>query len=516
MNFSEASPNPSGKRQRYKRAFAISAMVAFILLGAAAAVLSAKWPFTAPKIRAELEEATSDTVHLRSFRMRYFPPGCVIEGIELRRPGNSTGVPLLTAGSLTIRANYRGLFGKRIEFMRLEDVRLNMGQRATNSNSGSASHRGGQSVKIAEIVVDRAVIEFPRKHRPPLEFNVHQLSLGNFVQGKPTSFHVTLDNPLPPGRVRADGQFGPLNTSDLAATALSGTYRFTNARLSSLGGIEGTLSSQGSFAGPARALRVQGTTDTPNYEVKSAGHRVHLRTEFQAMVNCANGDVDLRSIRGQFEQTTFGVAGDVAKKTKSSGKVALLQVKDPGGRVEDWLRLLASDQTPPMTGPIWFQAQVTIPGGARPFIQRVRLRGNFGLTDVAFTKEKTEQEVSELSLRAQGQKVADPQKQALPKVTGKIAGQVELLDGVAHFSNLTYVLPGAMAQLEGTYSFNDERIDLHGRLTVERKFSATATGPKGLLTRAIEPLIAKARGKGETLPVKLTGTYDHPSYGFDK
>jgi hypothetical protein len=37
-----------------------------------------------------------------------------------------------------------------------------------------------------------------------------------------------------------------------------------------------------------------------------------------------------------------------------------------------------------------------------------------------------------------------------------------------------------------------------------------------LVTRVIEPLFARGRGKGEILPVKLTGTYDHPSYGLDE
>jgi hypothetical protein len=517
MNLPATAPPTSSARNRrsYKRALAVSAVVVLILLAVAAALLAAKWPFTAPKIKAELEAAISGSVEFQGFRVKYFPPGCVMEAVELRQTGNSSGTPLLTAARLTVRANYRGLFRKRVEFMRLEDVHVNIGQKGRSSKFGSASDNGAQSTTVAEIVVERAVVEFPRKQKSPLQFKVHQLTFGNFVKGKPTSFHVTVDNPLPPGRIGADGQFGPLNMSDIAATPLSGTYRFSDAKLSSLGGIAGTLSSQGRFGGPARALQVQGTTDTPDYEVKSAGHPVHLRTEFQAVVNCTNGDVNLQSIRGQFEKTAFGVAGDVAKKSKAS-RVALLQVNDPGGRIEDWLRLLASDQMPAMTGPIWFRAQVTIPGGARRFIQRVRLSGDFGLTDVAFTKEKTQQEVTELSLRAQGQKVADPQKQAIPKRTGKIAGHVELLDGVAHFSNLTYALPGAMANLRGTYSFIDERIDLHGELTVETKFSATATGPKGFLTRAIEPLVAKARGKGEILPVKLTGTYDHPSYGIDK
>ena len=514
-------PTPSvSKRRNYKRVFTIAAVAVLVLLATAAMLLAIKWPFTMAKMQKELATETSGSVEIHGFRTRYFPPGCVMEGVEFRQSGNSGGSPLLTAEKLTIRANYRGLFHKRIEVMRFEGVRLDMGQKKQKSKSGGSGtgSNGGSSANattIAEIDVDRAVIEFPRKEKPPLLFNVHRLTFGTFVEGKPTAFHVTLDNPLPPGLVGADGQFGPWDTTDIAATPLSGTYRFTDAKLRSLGGIAGTLSSQGSFAGPARTLRVQGTTDTPDFEVKSAAHPVHLRTQFQAVVNCTNGDVNLQSIRGELEKTSFAVAGEVAGKTNPHSKVASLRVNDAAGRIEDWLRLLTPEPTPAMSGPISFQAHVTIPGGRRPFLQRVRLNGDFELIGIAFTKDESQHGVSELSLRAQGQKLPDA-KQPLPKIPGNLSGHVDLFNGVAHFSNLSYTVPGAHAGMHGTYSFIDERIDLHGQLEVETKFSATATGAGRLATRVIEPLFARGRGKGEILPVKLTGTYDHPSYGLDK
>jgi hypothetical protein len=507
----------SNKRHRYRHALVIAAVVVVVVMIAGAILVTAKWPFTTAKLKAELASATSGDVQFRSFRAHYFPPGCVMEGVELRQRPDPDGPPLLTAARLTIRANYRGFLFNRIEVMRLEDVHVDMAQRAKNSNSGNssgASNSSSDSTTVAELIVDRGVIEFPRK-AGPLRFQVHQLTLGSFVRGKPTSFHVTLENPLPPGHLAVDGQFGPWNSSNVGATPLSGKYRFTDAQLSSLGGIAGTLSSQGSFAGPAKALRVQGSTNTPNFEVKKAGHPVHLRTQFQAVVDSTNGDVDLQSVRGEFENTTFAVAGPVAGKTNPHSKVASLQVNDAAGRVEDWLRLLAPDQTPAMTGPISFQAKVTVPGGPRPFIRRVRLVGDFELTGVGFTKEESQHDASELSLRARGDKVPDA-KVALPKILGTLSGHVELIDGVANFSTLTFSLPGAIAHARGTYSFIDEHIDLHGQLRADNKFSKTAGGPKGLVTRATEALFARSKGDGEILPVKMTGTYDHPSYGLDK
>src|SRR5437879_3620760 len=97
------------------------------------------------------------------------------------------------------------------------------------------------------------------------------------------------------------------------------------------------------------------------------------------------------------------------------------------------------------------------------------------------------------SSRARAQS-ADPKKEELPKITGEISGHVDVLDGVAHFSNPSYKLPGAVANVRGTYSFNDERIDLHGQLQVDTKLSKTSGGPKGLLTRATEGLFAKGNG----------------------
>src|SRR5690242_20462310 len=227
-----AAPKRSWTKRHGKRALLVAAIVVLILVATAGALLAIKWPFTSARVIAELASATSGRVQIHGFRAKYFPPGCIMDGVELRQSGDSSGPPLLTAGKLTIRSNYRGLLHKHIEFMHLEDVRVDMGQKASHSSGSWAA----DSASIAEITVDRALIQFPRK-KGPLRFNVYRLTLGNFVSGKPTSFHVTLDNPLPPGRVGVDGQFGPWNSDDIAATPLSGSYTFTDAKLSSLGGI---------------------------------------------------------------------------------------------------------------------------------------------------------------------------------------------------------------------------------------------------------------------------------------
>jgi len=65
-------------------------------------------------------------------------------------------------------------------------------------------------------------------------------------------------------------------------------------------------------------------------------------------------------------------------------------------------------------------------------------------------------------------------------------------------------------------SLIDERIDLHGQLRIDTNFSRTSSLTKSVFTRATEALFTRSKGDGEILPVKMTGRYDHPSYGLDK
>ncbi len=74
-----------------------------------------------------------------------------------------------------------------------------------------------------------------------------------------------------------------------------------------------------------------------------------------------------------------------------------------------------------------------------------------------------------------------------------------------------------LANMQGAYNLNDERVNLQGDLMVDKKFSKTAQGlPTHVITWAGEKLFAKSTGAGEILPIKLTGTYDHPSFGIRK
>lgn len=516
------SPPPSpGKNRKLRRAARITGIVALILIGAYALVLAVFWPFTQRRIAQRLSEETSSDVRFSDFRATYFPPGCVIRQVEIRPANEPESPAMVTVGRLTVISSYRLLWRHRVQKLHLEDVRVKLERSRRTAMASGAGPNGKQtsqeaSTSIAELTIENALLEYPRRDKPPLVFPIHRLTLNNVVRGEPISFHVDMDNALPPGHVQADGQFDPWQAHTIAETTVAGSYTYSEAHLDSLPGIGGTMSSQGSFAGPANALRVQGATDTPEFRVKTAGHPVHLRADFQAIVNCSNGDVTLQSVRAQFRGTGASFRGDIKRPKGAPARVASLQIDSTQGKIEDLLWLFSKDAEPAMMGPVAIHAHVVIPGGKLQFIQRVRLQGDFKIDQATFTKPDTQAKVNVLSSRGVGQKV--PKSAAdIPDPPANLQGQLDLLDAVAHFSRLSFSVPGALANMQGAYNLNDERVNLQGQLIVDKKLSKTANSlPSHVITWVGEKLFAKSSGAGEVLPVKLTGTYDHPSFGIQK
>jgi hypothetical protein len=92
---------------------------------------------------------------------------------------------------------------------------------------------------------------------------------------------------------------------------------------------------------------------------------------------------------------------------------------------------------------------------------------------------------------------------------------VFLSDEIAHFSDLSFDIPGAQAEMHGTYSIVEPyRINLHGNMRVETRISKTTSGVKSLLLKVMDPFFKKKK-KGEIVPVHILGTYKKPQYGLD-
>ena len=75
-------------------------------------------------------------------------------------------------------------------------------------------------------------------------------------------------------------------------------------------------------------------------------------------------------------------------------------------------------------------------------------------------------------------------------------------------------MPGAMVQLEGTYTLHDEQLNFHGDLMVEASLSDMTSGFRSLLARLAQPFFRR-KGGGTQLPIKITGPRSKPEFGLD-
>jgi hypothetical protein len=493
----------------------IGTLLVLVVIGGAAVLLLSRWPFTRDIVVRALQDKFSSAVEVKTFHGTYFPPGCVAEGLTFRRNSDQDKPPISTIEKLTIRGAYWEFFRtpKRVRGVRIEGLRMFVSSGSERiGNAARASSPEQSALIIDQIVADGAIVEFASSQsgKEPLKFEIHKLRLNSVADDRPMSFHAALLNANPPGEIRTDGQFGPLQAQDAGQTPLSGSYDFQGADLGGFSGIGGTLSSTGKFSGVLEHIEIEGSTDTPDFQVTRSHHAVHLKTQFQGSVNGMDGDVSLQSVHAQLEQTSVVSYVEVSKKAASEGKTISLGATELRGRMEDWLRLLSKADPPAFTGAMNFRAQVLVPPGKRSFIERVNLQGDFGIDAASFVRSATQEKVDNLSQLAQGQKENDDPA----SVVENLKGHVAMNHAIATFSDLSFSVPGALARVHGTYGLLTEQVDLHGTLQVDNKLSRGSKGVKSVLLKSVEPFFKKKNG-GEIVPIKIGGTFSHPSYGLD-
>src|SRR5271165_96360 len=497
-----------GGRARFGR---IGLLLLILAVAAVCVVISLAiryWPFEEKSILQDLQEASDSQVQVQAFRRTYFPrPGCVLDEVVFVH-GTNAAKPLIKIGRLTIQSTYLGILSRRVSLIDAERMEISI----PAFGSGQSFHAQRSTIAIGEIIANGATLEFALRNpdKPPLRFDIHQVSLRDVGWTGPLTYHVKVHTPDPPGEVTASGKFGIWNDGDPGETPVSGEYKFEKADLSVYGGIAGTLSSAGKFDGMLKHIDISGTTDTPDFEVRSGGHPVQLKSEFSAYVDATHGDTFLKRVDAHFRRTHVVAEGSIASSATGQGKTALINLSSPGGRIEDILGLFVNAARSPMSGPVTLLAKVEIPSGERPFLEKVKVRGNFGIGGGEFSSPSTQEGVNKLSAGAQGEKDTPDPETVLTDLTGKVT----LENGLAEFAELSFGVPGASARMHGSYDLNNHKIDLRGQMQVRTKMSNTSSGGKAFLLKMMDPFFKK-RKTGEILPVRISGTYEKPSFGLD-
>ena len=503
------------------RAITAGILLFLALAGIALVTLALRWPFTEQSIVDALEERSARSVEITGFRQTYFPPGCIAEGIRFLHREHKDKPPLITIRKLVIRGSYLGLFRSptKIDEARAIGLHITIPPRRYDGQRPEVIpltvRQSGKSVLISQITADQALLEFRGADPGDQTFvvQIHQLALSHVGDKDQFTYRTALSISKPPGEIHATGTFGPWNENDPARTAVSGSYTYTNANLGVFDKLAGTLCSKGSFQGTLAHLRTDGEAHVLNLRIDDARHRVPLRTTFHAVVNGTNGDTYLQSIYAHAWKTNSIFVGSISGNPDSKGKTAVFDFSVRDGRIEDLFRMFVRAIHPPVSGSVNLRCRVRVPEGPGPFLRRLEIRGDFGISGEEFRNPETQSSIDRLGKSAQGETKTELDDDP-DRVLSNLVGHVVVRDGVATFTNISFGIPGASAELHGTFGLISKTVELHGKLRTTGSPADATSGFKSFLLRVLTPFLKK-KPAVTVLPFQITGTYDHISVGLD-
>ena len=472
------------------------------------------------RVQEYLQQRFQSDVKFTDFDVSLWPlPGATIDGLSLTLHDRANVPPLIQIRRVTLRTGVFGLFEKHIHIhsVQLEGLVITMPPK--QSGARPAIHASNVDlakkypVMIDAIEADGALISILRgdPNKEPREFPIQHLHIQKFSFDGPADFQAQLTNAIPTGEIDAAGQFGPWIPDEPRTIPIAAHYTFKNADMGTIKGILGTMQSEGKFSGPLDYLNVQGTCDIPNFALRISTNPVPLHVDYKATVDGTNGNVYLKPVVAQLRKTTFIVNGEVVDLSKTEkGRTIKLDVVSEQGRIEDLLFLTVKNNPPIMNGDAHFKAKMEIREGDEDLLQKLTVNGEFNVDHAHFASENVQGKIDSLSRRGQGK----PEDMDIENAISDLKGQFAQAAGVINFSSLSFAVPGAAIDLHGSYGMENGQMDFHGHLLLDAKLSQTMTGAKSFFMKAVDPFF-KGKNGGSSVPIKITGTKEHPEYGLD-
>ncbi|MGP0099261.1 MAG: AsmA-like C-terminal region-containing protein [Terriglobales bacterium] len=523
---SESEKRPPAKRKwrsrwRWAAGAALVGVVAAAVLGIA--VYRAQ-PTLRRSVMETLQAKFKSKVELDAFSVSLLR-GLEVSGAGLRIFGETDPnryepgfQPIINVAEFRFHMGIRDLFHSpiHVETVSTKGLKLNLPPREHRSEMGTIAHQGSKiEIVVDEIVCDQAqlIINTLRSDKPPLEIDIGSLKMTRVGSGSPMHFVADLRNPKPVGHILSSGLFGPWRPDNPRDTPVSGSYSFDHADLGTINGLGGTLSSTGEYAGVLDKIVVDGITDTPDFRLAISGHAVPLHTEFHAIVDGTSGDTYLQPVKARLEKSWLVANGSVVRMKDPKGHRVELDVTMQNGKIDDLLKVAIRTDPPIMTGSVRLKTKLDLPPGKVDIANRLKMTGNFEVSEAHFANEKIQEKIDALSLRSQGQ-LKSSGGNGPDNVRSDLQGTFSLADGVLAFSQLHFTIPGTRVSLTGTYSLDGNLFDFHGTAQMDAKLSQMVGGWKSILLKPLDPLFSKS-GVGTEIPVKISGTKSEPHFGVD-
>jgi hypothetical protein len=521
---------PTRTRERKRGAgswkwVALGAVLFLVGAGVAARlVIDRAQPIIRARVISTLSNRFDGKVELASFQVSVMH-GIQVSGNGLKIFGKTDPNPyeagvqaLIAVQEFRFQTSLRSLFRSpmHVDTVYVKGLELNVPpkqDRQEVTNMGSRTTK--MTIYVDQFVCEdtKLVINTLNPEKPPLEFAISDLKMKDIGPGEPLQFNATLVNPKPVGDIQSTGLFGPWQQANPRDTPVQGDYSFSNADLSTIKGIGGTLSSTGNYSGTLSDITVHGTTDTPDFQIATSGHPVPLHTEFHAIVDGTSGDTQLRPVSARFLHSSFTANGSVVRLKNAKGHDIELDVVLDQARIEDLLKLGVRADTPVMTGAVQMKTKLSLVPGDASVADRLKLAGTFHVARAQFTNQKVREKLDSLSIRTQG-KLKEAKEYTGEDVTADLQGVFTLKNGLLSFSLLHFLIPGTHVDMTGDYGLDGRELNFHGKAMLDAKVSQMTTGWKSILLKPVDPFFSKD-GVGTEVPIRVTGTQSEPHIGLE-
>jgi hypothetical protein len=499
-----------------RRRFAWTALIA-LAVALAFGTAAAYWLINPQALKARAEQGLARRlglpVTIDDLRISVLPrPRLVGAGLVVAMPPE--GRPFLEVDRFSAEIGPLSVWRGSVKAILVEGLRVVVPPGRAPSLGGIApADAGGAPRTIAGRLDARdAVLTFLRTDpaKDPLEFRIHRLSIANVGFGRVMSFSTSLTNPVPRGLVESSGTIGPWNRGQPLALPVAGDYRFSLARLGTIRGIGGTLSSAGRYEGHLEQIVVTGTTTTPDFSLDLGGRPMPLATEFRAVVDASDGTTKLDRVRARLFATEIAVSGSIDNLPGPGRRHIDLHARVENGRIEDVLRLVVDRDDPALSGEVSLTARIRIPPGAEPVKRRLHMAGAFGLDRARFSDAGVHRRLTELSRRGQGKNRSD----TVPGAVSSLAGRFTFAGGAIGLDDVTFEVPGAAIHLAGRFLSDTGELHLAGELRMQASMSSAVGGVRSIFLKPFDWLFRRD-GAGAVVPIEISGTYRNPAIGVN-
>ena len=494
--------------------------IAFSLAAVVLTIISVGLVMLRPAaIKAEAERRLSARLGLDvvigDLRISWFPHLSLV-GTDLvaRVPGGGDAEPFMVVDRFSADIGPFSVWRRHVSAIDLDGLRINV----PPSGFDVPGKPAGEDLSPAGIIAGRvtareAVLTILRRDpsKVPLAFKIHQLDVRDVGFDAPMAFTVDLTNPVPEGRVESTGSVGPWNRANPAKTPVSGGYSFSLAKLGTIRGIGGTLTSVGQYTGDLTAIAVTGTTTTPDFSLDMNGTPLPLTASFKATVDGTDGCTAIDRVDAMLATTAIVVHGRVENLPGPGHRHIGLTAEIADGRIEDILRLAVNAKEPALAGRVQLSSRVDLPPGEAKVRDRLHIAGSFQLAEAVFSSDAVQAKVNELSRRSQGKAKDDPDLES--RTATSLAGSFTMAGGRLDLQHVGFQVPGADVRLSGSYAVATSEIDLAGTLRMQASMSQAVGGVKSIFLRPFDWIFRKD-GAGTVVPISIGGTPQKPEFGL--